>query len=153
MADTPKHPAQVKNVGHKDPVKTGGQNGMVIIDNRKPKIDPAQQMVVQIEGAARNGSTQPLRNFWIWCQKRGLNADNYISEEREAELTQLAIRNARRIRDIRTSSTAAIAEAQTMNSSAPLATFLGTITAEDRESSDIRRIIFPAEKALEAFSL
>ena len=144
----PKHVARVKNVEH-DTVT----NGMTIVDNRKPKVKPVDAMVAQIKGETRNGSTQLLRNFGLWCTKHSLNADNYIDEAKEKELTQIAIRNGKRIRELKLLSATAIAEAQTMNNPAPLKGFLGGITKEDREASDIRKIIFYAEKALKAYSL
>lgn len=128
---------------------------------RENRLDPAQiiaEKAREVEGAAYNGNTEPLRNLAIWAMKRGLETTIVVSDERAGELEAIAIRMAKRIRELEklvTGIEGAKIEAQTMNNPAPIRAVLEKfqVTEEEKKSKKIRVILFNAEKALDGFPI
>jgi hypothetical protein len=152
------------NAHVEDPIATGRKNGMVIIDRRnaqkeqsvKNTTGPVENMVKQIEGEAYGGSTYVLQNFDLFCQKHGVNADDFIPPQRVEELQTIAVRMTKRIKELSSNDfaariEAAVSEARTLNQPGPLRTILAEITTEDRRSKRIRTLIFPADQAMRGF--
>lgn len=156
------HKAQIQDV-EQDPIELGRQNGMTVIDRRSKQdpapertpADPIAEKAREIEGAAYNGSTYPLQNLAIWAMKRGLKTTDIVSDERVEELEAIAIRMAKRIKELETTMPLALEKAiivsKGLGKPDPLNELFAKITAEDRKSKKIRKLIFPADEAMRLF--
>jgi hypothetical protein len=162
-----KHAVRVRSAVQ-DPIEMGRKNGLVIVVRRNRKqvkeesavqIESAvENMVKQIEGEAYGGSTYALQNFDLFCQKHGANADDFIPPQRVEELQAIAVRMAKRIKDLETLAIgieAAKIEALTMHNPAPIKAILAKfqVTEEEQKSKKVRTILAKAEQALEGFTL
>lgn len=160
----------------------GRQNGMTIVDRRSTEepikasvprkfrtgdmhdfpawcrdnsLDPAEILAdkaKEVEGAAYNGNTEPLRNLHLWCMKRGLETTAIISDERVGELEAIAIRMAKKLKLLETTLPLevekAIIQAKGLGKPDPLLALFASITDEDKRSKKITTMIFPANQVM-----
>ena len=122
---------------------------------RKNGLNPAQivaDKAREIEGAAYNGNTEPLRNLAIWAMKRSLETTAIVSDQRIEELEAIAIRMAKRIKELEVTLPLkiekAVIVAKGLGKPDPLQEVFAEISEEDRRSKKIRIMIFPADQAM-----
>lgn len=122
--------------------------------HQRPQKDPAQAMLEQIHGEANNGSVYALQNFEIWCQKKGLNSEQILPDERQKELRETAKLMAPRVhkweQEFPDKLEAAMA-AKHSGDIKPMEHLLSEFEPLDKNSSKIRKLIKLVEKEIEAF--
>ncbi|HRZ51490.1 MAG TPA: hypothetical protein P5080_05755 [Candidatus Paceibacterota bacterium] len=122
---------------------------------RENDLDPAQiiaDKAKEVEGAAYNGNTEPLRNLHLWCMKRGLETTAIVSDQRIEELEAIAIRMAKKLKLLETTLPLevekAIIQAKGLGKPDPLLALFASITEEDKKSKKIKTMIFPANQVM-----